>query len=898
MAAYAALVSLVNIMEQIKNHPRLLTSFDKYQIQSLRENVDFLLDFIETNDNSHGGVNREAADLEIQIVSAAYAAEDVIEYSIMVCGIRARSTEKRPNLLVDLQMIIEDMDFIKEKVVKVKEERAFEDQHLINYMPTRTAISKPPTNGNPTMVGFDGYLIQLLEWITGQQLDRKIIPIVGMGGIGKTTLARNVYENLLIVKHFDVRAWVTVSQEYDVREILIEVLSCMQQPTTGMDMKTEDELGEQLHKILCGRRYLVILDDIWGIAAWNKIKIFFPENYNRSRIVVTTRLLDMASQFGSLRLEVNFLNEHDSWDLFCEKAFVQEGCPHELLEMGKEIVKKCRGLPLSIVVIGGLLGKSSRKQENWEKLAKDISLVFNSAEDDQWLNVLSLSYSHLPVYLKPCFLYLGIFPEDHLIRVSQLIKLWIAEGFLKPNKSQSLEEIAEGHVKDLVDRNLLLVHHLGSNGRLKTCKIHDLLRDLCRNIAEKEKFVGITRVFLSARNIDREGRIVICEGYNDHEVHPRALHSSKSASLALSLSRQAGGLKYVKSRLLRVLHERYHDSFDTIFQQVNVRFLAYESSISSQPWLAYELSSSVSQLWNVQTLIVKGIVSKVVAPAQIWEMRQLRHLEFYSIHLPDPDPPSGDEKDDGFVLQNLHTLQMVLDFKCSEEVCKRIPNIRKLHILYEDFSGEGNTSSCYYLHNLGRLDKLGSLKYCFGSFPNRDDLLQSLPFPSSLKKLALQNCRLHWSDLTVIGSLPNLEVLKLEKNSVAGPEWSPNEGEFLRLKFLKIFSCQDIICWNAERSHFPVLENLVLQRLYGLDEIPSGIGEIPTLRSISISECSISAAISAIKIVEEQESFGNEGLQVRVKIWDERGCKEFKNLVDVQGFTTHNFQISSGLETL
>lgn len=445
-------------------------------------------------------------------------------------------------------------------------------------------------------------------------------------------------------------------------------------------------------------------------------------------------------------------------------------------------------------------------------------------------------------------------------------------------------------MKDLVDRNLLIVHDLKSNGKLKTCKVHDLVRDLCRKMGEKERFFCVSRVFNFARDIDREGRIVICEGNSSNlEVHPLAFRSVGSTSLALSLALQ--GDSVFRSRLLRVLVEST-DSLGTILQQVNLRFLAYECSIGARPWWndTYKFDSSISLLWNVQTIIVKGTIDKIVAPVEIWRMPQLRHLEFYSIHL--PDPPPTDEPDNHIALRNLHTLQIVLDFKCSDEVCKRLPNIRKLHISY-DLKTERITISTYCLHNLGRLRKLESLKYHFSVPPNRDDLLKNISFPGSLKKLSLQGCMFDGNDLTMIGSLPHLEVLKLGNDSIKGPEWSPKEGEFLRLKFLKIFSC-NLIRWNAEISHFPVLETLVVQRLHELDEIPLGIGEIATLRSISVGESSISAGISAIKVVEEQESYGNEGLQVRVRIWDERGCEEFKKLVELEGFTSHHFQIYSG----
>ncbi|KAL8057081.1 hypothetical protein ABFX02_04G161100 [Erythranthe guttata] len=186
------------------------------------------------------------------------------------------------------------------------------------------------------MVGFDEELFQLLDALTGRQSSLQIIPIVGMGGIGKTTLARNAYEHRLISNHFDVCAWVTISQEYSVKEIFSKLLS--RQSSQSAD---EQQLAQELYQSLIGRRYLIILDDIWSIDAWEKMMFFFPDNNNGSRIILTTRLSNVAVYFGSSYFSMKFLDEDKSWKLFCENAFPQEGCcPLELEEIGEKIVKK------------------------------------------------------------------------------------------------------------------------------------------------------------------------------------------------------------------------------------------------------------------------------------------------------------------------------------------------------------------------------------------------------------------------------------------------------------------------------------------------------------------------------------------------------------------------------
>ncbi|EYU24356.1 hypothetical protein MIMGU_mgv1a022056mg [Erythranthe guttata] len=765
----------------------------------------------------HGVISKEAELLEIQTASAFHAAEDVIE-SHVVDQIHSGSIS-----LLDLQTVFEEIDSIKDKVMEFKEEVGLKDDHY-----TQPTCSTPEKN---TMVGFDEQLLRLLDKLTGQRCDRQVIPIVGMGGIGKTTLAKNAYEHSLIVHRFDIRTWVTISQEYNVRELFVQLLSTL---ISEMDSETNEQLlGQKLHKILWGRRYLIVIDDIWSVEAWEEVSRFFPDNNNGSRIVVTTRISNVAIYFDSPCFELSFLDE-------------DKICPLELEDIGKEIVRKCKGLPLSIVVIGGLLGRSNRTREYWESVGKKLISMLNSGKDEDCLNILSLSYTHLPAHLKPCFLYMGIFPEDHEIRVSRLIKLWVVEGFIKLNKFQDLEEVARGYLNDLIDRNLVSEYKLGSNGRIRLCKIHDLLRDLCLKVAQKDKFIRVMKD-TTPRDIERERRIVFNERIMEEEYHSRSLSSLQSAR-TLVIRKDMGPLPS-NNRLLRVLNV-YDNSLSKkiylskcIFDQVNLRYLGYNTQLN----IYGELPSSISLLWNMQTLIIEG---NIFAPSEIWEMRQLRHMDIYRLYL--PDPPSS-----GPILRNLQTLKTVMNFTWSEEVCKRIPNVKKLNIM---FHIEGPTIH-YCLHNLSLLCKLESLT-CSYSISN--NLLQKLTFPSSIKKLSLIFCRVNWEDLTLIGSLQNLEVLKLKYDSVRGAVWNPIEGEFLRLKFLLIHY-SDLVYWNADSSNFPVLEKLVLKGMEKLEEIPLDIGEIPTLGFVHVNCCSESAAISALKIVEEQENVGNEGLRIRVE---------------------------------
>ncbi|KAL2225520.1 UNVERIFIED_CONTAM: putative late blight resistance protein R1A-10 [Sesamum indicum] len=739
-------------------------------------------------------------------------------------------------------------------MIKIRDESEADDQKPMRNL---SSAGSSPTgdfsvgSGKIVVVGFESDLEEMRTRLTGASSKRDIVSIVGMGGIGKTTLARQAYDDSYIVYHFDTRAWVTVSQEYSLRQVLVGLLDSAKILTEKMYDKTEEELADCLYKGLVGRRYLIVMDDIWDTQIWDAVRRFFPNDCNRSRILLTTRLSDVAlyaDSFSPLH-KMQFLKEGESWNLFCKKVFGEKDCPRELEDIGKAIARNCGGLPLAIVVI----------------------------DDDQCLEILGLSYNRLPQRLRACFLYMAVFPEDYEIPVAKLIRLWAAEGFLKPNASKSLEDLAEEYLDDLIERNLILVSRRSANGKIRTCNIHDLLRNLCSRNARKEKFLYMVNC---KDNVLKQGVNITPHRLSNPprtlsipprrlSIHPDLLsiqsqilykseiHNSSAHSLLCTGARLIyPSCVYLGYRLLRVLDliiVRFFHFPAEITKLVHLRYLAFTYNEALPP--------SIAELWNLQTLVYHNWTfgKCPVFPVEIWMMPKLRHLCITPCRLPVPQNVRM------LVLGNLQTLSEVRNLRCSVDIFKRIPNLKELGISYEVSPSEN--WSKYQLEALVNLHQLETLKLLFKYSSHASEIVNppKLAFPEKLKRLILAGCGIPWSSMTIVGALPNLEVLKLRKNACQGVEWEPVEEQFCQLKHLLLEEV-DLVQWVANETHFPCLQRLVIRSCYKLKEIPSGIGEIPTLELIELVDCHHSAVTSAEKIQEEQEGLGNEELKVHIDL--------------------------------
>uniref|UniRef100_A0A8R7JVE6 Disease resistance protein RPM1 n=1 Tax=Triticum urartu TaxID=4572 RepID=A0A8R7JVE6_TRIUA len=314
------------------------------------------------------------------------------------------------------------------------------------------------------LVGIEENKERLTRWLTGrgggdglEQSSNKVTTVWGMPGVGKTTLVAHVYNNVKV--DFDAAAWVTVSESYHLEDVLKKIAA---EFDIAVDVATSDTRGiaESIHNYLQGKKYILVLDDVWAVHMWSKIRNVFPTSNCTGRFVITSRKHEvslLATRESTIHLEP--LQAHHSWVLFCKEAFwnhADKQCPLELQELARKFIAKCQGLPIAIACIGRLLSCKPPTSTEWENVHRDLDLQLAEDVIPDVHMILKVSLEDLPYDLKNCFLHCALFPEDHKLERRTIVRQWIAAGFIKEKEdNRTLEEVAEGYLTELVNRSLL-----------------------------------------------------------------------------------------------------------------------------------------------------------------------------------------------------------------------------------------------------------------------------------------------------------------------------------------------------------------------------------------------------------------------------------------------------------
>ncbi|RAL48794.1 hypothetical protein DM860_001114 [Cuscuta australis] len=838
--AYAALVSLHHTIQRLLYSSSISIASPGLDLVKLRE-LDFLEKVVERLDSRSCMArenDRESVDDDVEgkIREAEFKLKDVLEshvsYQFLSQFGSWRDKGRGLVLSLDSEEMHQEMKSFTEMVNFVKNysseiavhEEEEEEEEENDYSASGVVDSGAKKSSEIVGLSEERRRIKssLTSWMTEQLC---VASLEGMAGIGKTTLAKEVYEDPFVCKYFDARVWISIGQKYQLKRVLLSILFQMN-PSFDRNLREgDDELIGYLNESLKGKRYLIVLDDVWSLDIRDLVNKVLPEENNGSRVLLTTRLHNVSTfSYATSIHRVRFMNKEESWSLLRHNIFGDEWCPPLLENVGKKIAAICDGLPLVVVIVVDTLSKAAEKSlEYWKEVAEKKNSIFKDAYD-KMSEVLYPSYKQLPQHLKVHFLYMGIFPENYQISTSKLFQLWVAEGFLKIsqakiNKIQTVEWLEE-----LVSRNIIIIPERDSNNHsFKTCKLQSAFWHLCSRESGKNKFFHIINSYSDgfAEGIKDQHRLCIQNGilFGIKDVHD----SMASISALRSLLCTGPSHPYpvplcFDLKLLRVLDAiaiRIYEFPVEVLKLVHLRYLALTCNADLPP--------SISRLGNLCFLIVrhdlrlKSPGDWPYLPKEIWDMQELVHLQITGGNLPNPDG--------GAVLENLLTLTDVSAQSCSKEVLQGVPNLKKLGIEIElepDADAEYDPFS--FFDHISHLYSLTSLKCVVGN----PELTRGIPtpsalpnFPKRLNKLSLSGFGYPWECLRKIAvGMHNLEVLKLRCYAFQGLEWGVRQGEFLKLKFL-LLEDSDLVRWEADdTSCFPFLDRVILRHCYGLEEIP------------------------------------------------------------------------------
>ncbi|XP_078162385.1 putative disease resistance RPP13-like protein 3 [Carex rostrata] len=734
---------------------------------------------------------------------------------------------KKAKKYTHVHKLVDDISVIQTKMKEIRKSRL---SYGINKLGEDSGEIQLPIRPfvlpdiDPEIIGFNKDRDHIVKGLLDETTKRRsVVSIWGTGGLGKTTLAQKVYNSNDVKERFRLRIWIVISQKFKLIDILGNILQQLDLHIDPSKLpKDEVALLAKLRESLRDKNYLVVFDDVWTDDLWIQIESALPDENNGSRVLLTSRSFDVVKNADPTcePYKLEYLTDDLSLKLLLKKALPNQdpnnSAFHDLSEIMNKFVKKCDGLPLALVVVGGLLSKKPCNYNAWSKVLKTMCWDNDGKKCSE---IISTSYEDLPFALKSCFMYFAAFPEDYEVNVKDLIRIWVAEGFIPQENNRTLEETAESFLEDLLQRSMIHVKSRSHDGSIKYCRIHDLLRDLAIRKAKEDNFLMVYSGPEDQLSMGGARRVAV------HHLDCDELAMSQNLRTLLYF-----GNKYMpnctKQRLLKVVRT---DSRDTkiklkMFEGLSqLRYLNLTGQ-SRDDKREECLEKAISAMKFLQTLILQVAYQNgdhVEVPDCVWRINTLRHVDIMSF--------SGVRLTPSTKLTNLQMLPDVIINESWETELPHLPNLRELS-LYNESSSWGTAVAF-----LGTVEHLISLEifspripldtFDMRSFPfyqnlqslvlyqytiSHNEMVDVSMFPPHLTSLQISNYQFHQDVMLVLEKLPCLKKLVLRQTSTTNRKISCSAQGFSKLEVLFLYESFLVEYWKIEEGAMPILRELTI----------------------------------------------------------------------------------------
>ncbi|KAM5577543.1 putative disease resistance protein RGA3 [Rosa sericea] len=629
-----------------------------------------------------------------------------------------------------------------------------------------------------------------------------VVSIIGLGGLGKTTLAKLVYNDSMVEENFEIKMWICVSDNFDIQTLIRGIINAANGP------KCEDEsldlMERKLQDTLRGKKILLVLDDIWDTEAigvtiekWIDLKTLLNVGANGSKIIITTRNKSVALLVSPLYMHyLEGLSHKECMSLFIQRAFKrgEEQRYQHLIEIGEDIVKKCSGVPLAVTTVGSML-YLNREQHHWLRVRDDDMW---SIGNDNILPALKLSYDALPQHLKPCFAFCSIFSKDSLHTSGILIPVWMAQGYLKTSKkNEDFVQMGLDYIREFCSRSLFQVETDSKTAIV--FKIHDLVHDLAISVAQVEYSTVYFRPS-SALEMVRHVSISKKDLLGEEAQIPDFMLKSKKLRTIIVHEDGQMSQRFVKTCISRFKYMRVLDLSGSPLEELpssigslfHLRFLNLFSNRNIK-----RLPNSISKLLNLQTLALGGCDALEEIPKDIGNLINLRSL---TITTQQTYLPKG--------IRRLTLLQILCFYGCV--------NLKSL--------GE----EIQFLNNLRNLPIVGC--------NNLECLPPNMKHMTALDTFGVYGCE-KLQEMMRSGEGPQgLRSLIIENSSLeALPPWLIEDSADT-LQSIVLSECHNLTAL-PELMNFRFLEQLHIAGCSELTALPQGLHCLTHLRELRIEEC-------------------------------------------------------------